>query len=101
MCVTLKVGQIHVIYVMSNSEVWRGMVVIDVDVDGKWFLSNLLARGDPRHHFIISPTLATQHVDGVLIIADEGGFYYRRPSPLFAGEAKARMRKKETITKCG
>ena len=69
-------------------EVWRGMVVIDVDArrgDGKWFLSNLPARMDPRHHFIISPTLATRHVDGVLIISGEGGFYYRRPSPLFAG----------------
>ena len=32
-------------------EVWRGMVVIDVDavdVDGKWFLANLPARVDPR-----------------------------------------------------
>ena len=40
---------------------------------------------DPRHHFIISPTIDTRHVDGVLIISGEGGFYYRRPSPLFAG----------------
>ena len=43
-------------------EVWRGMVVINVDaidVDGKWFLLNLPARVDPCHHFIISPTIAT------------------------------------------
>ena len=69
-------------------EVWRGMVVIDVDArrgNGKWFLSNLPARVDPRHHFIISPTIATRHVDGVLIISGKGDFYYRRPLPLFAG----------------
>ena len=41
---------------------------------------------DPRHHFIISPTIDTRHVDGVLIISGEGGFYYRRPSPLFTGQ---------------
>ena len=85
----LKVGQIHDIYVVSNSEVWQGIVVIDVDaidIDGKWFLADLPARVDPRHHFIILPTLTTRHVDGVLIISGEGGFYYRRPSPLFAGE---------------
>ena len=66
---------------------WSSMSMLDAAMESGFYRT--CRRGwtlaDPRHHFIISPTIDTRHVDGVLIISGEGGFYYRRPSPLFAG----------------